>query len=92
MRVAAVSLVQVMTWYLLLLVLQLRRLMLLLLLLLLQLPELLSPSGHAFIVTVTENRPQGKRLLSTTTHLMQIKCCKSSFHFTCATHQNTRRA
>jgi hypothetical protein len=35
-------------------------LLLMLLLLLLQLPELLSPTGHAFIVTVTENKPQGR--------------------------------
>jgi hypothetical protein len=30
-------------------------------LLLLQLPDLLSPGGQAFIVTVTENRPQGEQ-------------------------------
>jgi hypothetical protein len=41
----------------------------LLLLLLLQLPDLLSPTGHAFIVTVTENRPQGELL-----HTVLVQC------------------
>jgi hypothetical protein len=57
-----------------------------LLLCVLQLPALLSPGGHAFVVTVPENRPQGDRAGAGAV----VPCCDT--HATTSAHVLSLRA